>query len=208
MGIAPGLLGELDNHDVACLLTYSSTLEDMSKWVVADLLVWAELRAAHHAGQNSGRAFWDARDALWDELLDSCKMDLSKHTCYNMVATAHAFPWQRRRHTETLSFEHHRLLVARDEDEQEYWLDMAEAGGWSVARLRGALYGETEISPHVTVMSAPTLWPRERVERELDTIFTRRSQVEEIRTDVLQLIETIQGDYEHAQDHHSRPPRR
>jgi hypothetical protein len=145
VGVAPGLLRELNNEDVECLLTYSGTLDDMSKWVVADLMVWGEIQATQRVGANSGKVFWEVRDGIWDELLLACKMDISKHTAYNMVSTAKAFPWERRRHTKTLSFEHHRIVASRDNDQQEYWLDLAEAGEWSVAKLRHNYYSNWEI---------------------------------------------------------------
>jgi hypothetical protein len=202
VGVAPGLLKELTDHDVACLLTYSGTLEDMSKWVVSDLLVWAEEQVAAQVGARSGREFWDKRDAMWDDLLKLCKADISKHTAYNMAATARAFGWERRRHTATLSFEHHRLVSGRNPDEQEYWLDMTEAGEWSVARLRGALYGEGEhFTPNLTVMSTPEFWPPERVEREVYAAFglpTRYDTVEHIK----RLVEQIKGDLQREYQNH------
>jgi hypothetical protein len=196
VGVAPGLLRELNNEDVECLLTYSGTLDDMSKWVVADLMVWGEIQATQRVGANSGKVFWEVRDGIWDELLLACKMDISKHTAYNMVSTAKAFPWERRRHTKTLSFEHHRIVASRDNDQQEYWLDLAEAGEWSVAKLRHNYYSNADpLSPTITVMSTPRdLWPIERVEREVYDAFalpTRWDTVERIKLLILQVKEEI-----------------
>jgi hypothetical protein len=198
VGVAPGLLRELTNDDVECLLTYSGTLEDMSKWTLADLMVWGEMRAIQQVGTDSGRHFWDMRDAIWNQLLAACKSDISKHTAYNMVSTAKAFPWERRRHTQTLSFEHHRIVASRDDEQQDYWLDLAEEGEWSVARLRHNYYANADpMSPTITVMSTPhpkDTWPIERIEREVYDAFalpTRWDVVERVKRIVLQIKEEL-----------------
>jgi hypothetical protein len=196
VGVAPGLLRELTNDDVECLLTYSGTLEDMSKWTLADLMVWGEIQAANRVGVASGKVFWEVRDAIWDELLAACKADISKHTAYNMVSTAKAFPWERRRHTKTLSFEHHRIVASRDNEQQEYWLDLAEAGEWSVAKLRHNYYSNADpMTSTITVMSTPKdLWPEYRVEKEVYEAFslpTRYDTVQRIVRLVQQVKEEI-----------------
>lgn len=209
VGVNPGLLRELTNQDVECLLTYAGTLDDMSRWVVADLLVWAEERAAEQTGSRSGRIFWDARDKLWEGLLMACKMDISKYTAYNMVSTARAFPWQRRRHTRTLSFEHHRLVSGREPDEQEYWLDLADDGEWSVHQLRTHLYSQGDpLTPNLSVVLTPhNPWPEERVEKEVYAAFslsTRYDTVEAIKQLVNRIIEEIRNEYQNTKNNGRR----
>lgn len=55
-------------------------------------------------------------------------------TLMNMVYVASRFAPSRRR--ETLSWSHHAELAARDEDDQDHWLERAEAERWSVRDLR------------------------------------------------------------------------
>jgi hypothetical protein len=174
---------------------YAGTLEDMSKWTVADLLVWGELQAAEKIGADSGQKYWEERDLWWTNILAACKMDISRHTAYNMAATARAFPWARRRHTRVLSFEHHRVVTSREEEEQDQWLDMAEDGEWSVSKLRTRLYSQGDpLSPRISVMSAPKdSWPEQRVYKEVYYAFslpTRWDTVEYIK----ELVNQIKGD--------------
>jgi hypothetical protein len=207
VGVAPGLLNKLSDTDVGYLLMYSGVLDDMSKWVVADLLVWGEMRVAREVNASSGREYWDARDKMWGEILSNCKMDISKHTAYNMAATARAFPWERRRHTATLSFEHHRLLSGKEHDEQEYWLDMTEDCEWSVHRLRGKLYGEGDpLAPRQTVMSTPQdFWPEQRVEKEVYAAFSLPTRYDTVQR-IIQLVQQIKEEIVNEQaNRHSYP---
>jgi hypothetical protein len=201
VGVAPNLLAELSDADVGYLLVYAGSLEDVSKWTVADLLVWAEQRAATNVGTTSGREFWDARDRLWDEILANCKMDVGKHAAYNMAATARAFPWERRRHTATLSFEHHRLVSSREEDEQEHWLDMAEDGEWSVRKMRARFYGGGDpLLPKVTVMSTSQpreLWPIQRVEREVYDAFALPTRYDTVQR-IIEVVQQIKDELQRA----------
>jgi hypothetical protein len=199
VGVAPGLLKELTNDDVECLLTYSGTLEDMSKWTLADLMVWGEMQATQQVGVSSGKVFWEVRDKIWGELLASCKADISHHTCYNMVSTAKAFPWERRRHTKTLSFEHHRIVASRDNEQQEYWLDLAEEGEWSVARLRHNYYANADpLTPTITVMSTPhDPWPEYRVEKEVYDAFSLPTRYDVVQR-VIRLVQEIKEEISNA----------
>jgi hypothetical protein len=199
VGVAPGLLKELTNDDVECLLTYSGTLEDMSKWTLADLMVWGEMQAVAKVGVNSGKVFWEVRDKIWGELLAACTADISHHTCYNMVSTAKAFPWERRRHTKTLSFEHHRIVASRDNEQQEYWLDLAEEGEWSVARLRHNYYANADpLTPTITVMSTPhDPWPEYRVEKEVYDAFSLPTRYDVVQR-VIRLVQEIKEEISNA----------
>ncbi len=166
VGLRPDVRDALTNEDAEQLLVSSGALEDVSRWILADVLVWAENKAAATIGNHSSREFWDERDRLWDLVLNSCKSDISKHTCYNLAACAKAWPHERRRYSETISFEHHRILTGRDEEEQEYWIDLASDGGWSVKRLRNQLFGGHDPLLPVAVMSTPVeLWPTENAYR-------------------------------------------
>lgn len=55
-------------------------------------------------------------------------------TLMNMVYVASRFEISRRR--ENLSWSHHETIAALDHDDQDRWLDQAEANRWSVADLR------------------------------------------------------------------------
>lgn len=128
VGVMPSYLPTLTKHDATMLAVFSSTMEDAANWILADLLVWVEDKAG------------EDRDAQWADLLKACGREYSLGTLLNMRATARAFPWERRRHSEVLKFRHHRLLVPYPTEEQEQWLDQAEAGEWSSARLEQELY--------------------------------------------------------------------
>jgi hypothetical protein len=59
---------------------------------------------------------------------------LDYQTLRNYAAVARRYEMSRRR--DNLSFQHHAELCAFDDAEQDYWLDAAEAGGWSRNELR------------------------------------------------------------------------
>lgn len=139
-GIVPAYRNQLTVYDANCLAVFAGSVDDISSWVYADLLVWAEQKAKQMAKLN-GSDPWRKRDQLWDELTMRCKKEYSQHTRLNMKAVAVAFPFERRRHTEILSFAHHRLLTSRSREEQEYYLDRAESEQWSTARLAAELHG-------------------------------------------------------------------
>lgn len=197
VGLAPTVSDDLTSFDAEMLLTYSGTLDDISRWVIADLLVWGEQVAEREIGNRNSREYWRKRDGVWDAMLRVCKTDMSKHTAYNMAACAKAWPWGRRRHTETISFEHHRVLVSRNGEDQEYWLDLAEAGGWSVKRLRSQLFGDNDPLAPVAVMSKPIeLWPDDRIQREmLDHL---RGYWDVPFDAIEELLNKMRGEYEDA----------
>jgi hypothetical protein len=59
---------------------------------------------------------------------------LDYQTVRNYAWVARRFELSRRR--DTLSFQHHAEVASMPPDEQDYWLDRAEAGNWSRNRLR------------------------------------------------------------------------
>ena len=141
VGIPPDWRSQLTTYDATMLLVYSESLADISEWVLSDLLCWVEERLVDKLGGiSSGRAFWDERDKRWKELVRTSKRSLAHGTLYNMKATAKAFPWLRRRHSDTIGYEHHRLVSAMPDNQQDHWLDEAQANGWSSYDLRLRLY--------------------------------------------------------------------
>ena len=186
----------LTKTDVEHLLVYSGVLEDISNWVLADLLVWGEeLAYAEVGNREPSQKFWDARDQVWGEMLRFCKKNTTKSAAYHLVATAKAWPYERRRHTTCISFEHHRLLSGYPPDQQEYWMDVAEAGEWSSAKLRQSLY--SGIDPLVVANTPPhveytPLWTRERMDREINLLGYDWEQIGDVMDIVMRLI----GDYE------------
>lgn len=196
VGIAPDILAALTPYDMSCLLMYSSTLDDIGRWIMADLLALGEAQVAQRLRTNKGREFWDARDQLWNDMLRNCKSDIAKHTAYNMAACARAWPHQRRRHTRFVSFEHHRLLINQPPAAQDDWLDLVEAGEWSVSRLRRELYsGQAPVPlPPMEIVYPTPLWTPERVEQVV------RNLPRLDHTTVTQLINTILKEiYTHEQ---------
>jgi hypothetical protein len=86
-----------------------------------------------------------------------------KVTLLDYARVARRVPRSRRR--TALSFTHHQLVAAMEPDEQEEWLDRAEANRWSVEEFRGAL-------------------------REPDALPTRRDR-SRARVEVLELVEDV-----------------
>lgn len=65
---------------------------------------------------------------------------LSYQTLRNYAWIARRFPASRRR--DALSMQHHAVVAAMSDEEQEAWLEHAEREGWSVSRLKNALRAE------------------------------------------------------------------
>jgi hypothetical protein len=128
----------LTQQDVGQLATYAGALDDLSRWVLADLLVWAEQQTGRTHQGRMDQAYYTKRDAAWRELLKLARRDYHPHTVLQMVQTAKAWPYERRR--ANVSFEHHRLLNSRPPHEQDEYLDMAEFAELSCSQLREALY--------------------------------------------------------------------
>lgn len=195
----------LTKTDVEHLLVYSGVLDDISNWVLADLLVWGENQAIGTLHVQHGVDFWAARDHIWEEMLRFCKKTISKSSCYHLAATARAWPYERRRTGPRLSFEHHRLLAGMSEDRQEYWMDVCEAGEWSAARLRQSLHKDIDpLEPPVVANTPPVtpLWTSDDVEREIVKIWDKNfflyhhDQPEAYVKDFRILINRVIGEYE------------
>lgn len=171
VGISPGCLTTLTRYDAHMLAIYSASLSDISTWVFADLLVWAEERVAQRWGKNN-QQFWTKRNEAWDQLMTLHKKEYSRHTLYNMRATAKAWPWTRRRHTDVLSFEHHRLLVGMDKSDQDELLNMAQDLEWPASRLRQQIWNmrsgpedwSGEVDYEKEEVKADILWSAEDIE--------------------------------------------
>ena len=150
VGVMPAYLPALTKYDASMLAIVSSTMEDAANWILADLLVWVEDKlAGERAAQDDA---WNIeRDRRWVDLLHACGREYTLGTLLNMRATARAFPWERRRHSEVLKFRHHRLLVPYLPEEQETWLDQCEAGAWSSAELERRLYWCREDGQRVAI---------------------------------------------------------
>ncbi|WP_063753646.1 LmbU family transcriptional regulator [Kutzneria sp. 744] len=64
-------------------------------------------------------------------------VNLSYQTLRNYAWVARRFPLERRR--AQLSFQHHSEIASLPDDEQEQWLDEAEARSWTTKQLRSAV---------------------------------------------------------------------
>lgn len=73
----------------------------------------------------------------------------SKATLQEYARVAQRFPPPRRRLI--LSFSHHQLVAAREPEEQEEWLDRAEANRWSKEELHGMLRAALPVRQTVPV---------------------------------------------------------
>jgi hypothetical protein len=63
-------------------------------------------------------------------------------TLYNWVSVCQSVDFSRRR--EKLSFSHHVEVAKLTAEQQTYWLEQAELGGWAVARLRRSIRAAME----------------------------------------------------------------
>ena len=134
VGIAPAWTRSLTQDDANQCALYCGTLSDVSSWTFADLLVWAEDKAPD----------LEYRRSYWNQLCQISKRTYAPHSLLNLAAVARAFPWERRRHTDVLSFRHHRLVVSMSTSRQEYWLDMAQDMNWSSRRMEMEIRDERE----------------------------------------------------------------
>lgn len=185
----------LTKTDVEHLLVYSGVLEDVSSWVLADLLVWGEEVATTRSGTHKGKEFWTERDDIWSEMLRFCKSNLSKSAAYHMSATAKAWPYARRRQTHAISFEHHRLLSGYPQEQQEHWMDICEAAEWSAAKLRQSLYSTIDPLVVTNTTDLPSL-PRQWTDGRVGDLLNLYRMPEETREEVHKLIMSIVEEYE------------
>jgi hypothetical protein len=102
---------------------------------------WADL--GMQLGRLTGCAQWCLGD-WWraGENRAGCRavveqMGFKRSTLYNWGSVCGAFEISRRR--EVLSFSHHEAATVAPENERERWLDLAEAEGWSVTKLRAEI---------------------------------------------------------------------
>src|SRR3954470_23447442 len=90
-----------------------------TQWWLGDWLVFGRMKY--------GRRYKDAIAAT----------GLDYQTLRNYAMVARRFPPQRRH--SALTFGHHAEVCALGDDAQDYWLDIAAAGGWSRNELRRRL---------------------------------------------------------------------
>src|SRR3954451_21175465 len=93
-----------------------STYASASAWWLGDWLIFGRMKYA--------RRYKDAVAATGLDYL----------TLRNYAVVARRFEASRRR--QTLSFQHHADLCAMSDEEQDRWLDLAAAGGWTRTELR------------------------------------------------------------------------
>lgn len=153
-GLPPGIRESLSTQDAEMLCVYSETLSDVSSWVLADLLLWAEDRVAADLGTRIGVEFYTRRDEAWTQLMRLTKREYTQATLRNMRAVARAFPYERRRISSIISFKHHRLLVSFPDDAQDYYLDLCEDYEWNSVQLERHLYNQRNDIDHVSQEAA------------------------------------------------------
>jgi hypothetical protein len=88
---------------------------------------------------------------------------LDYQTVRNYAWVARRFELSRRR--DTLSFQHHAEVASMPPADQDYWLDLAEAGGWSRNRLRQEIKN-ARCAAKAIQMKEESVLPRIVVNRE------------------------------------------
>ena len=126
-------LDKLTRQDVESLAVYSGVVDSMGKWLLADLLLAAELKFPNDL---------ETRYAAMDQICKLAQAELAYSTRRRYIAAARMFPLSRRR--ERLTIQHHMELVGTDltHEQVEDALDLAENGGdepLSVAAMRMAI---------------------------------------------------------------------
>jgi hypothetical protein len=101
-----------------------SAISDSSAWCLGDWLIY-------------GQTEFSDRYRIAVE-----RVGLDYQTLRNYAWVARKYPLARRR--PELSFQHHAELASVEPDEQDRWLELAAAGGWSRNRLRSELRGRPE----------------------------------------------------------------
>jgi hypothetical protein len=139
VGICPEVRRGLTEREIELIAVYSETLSDVSLWTLADLLL--EIYERCKKEYPNKKEMTIRRNHLWEQLIrNACKREWNLHTAYNICRTAAAFPFEKRRHTDAISFEHHRLLCGVPEEDRDEWFEKIESWRWTTAKLRYELY--------------------------------------------------------------------
>ncbi|MFI0374185.1 LmbU family transcriptional regulator [Actinomadura sp. 1N219] len=99
-----------------------AVIADASAWWLGDWLLYGQARYPDR----------------YQRAID--RTGLSYQTLRNYAWIARRFPVSRRR--DTLSMQHHAVVAALSDDEQEIWLELAERESWSVNRLKSRVRAE------------------------------------------------------------------
>lgn len=125
-----------DEHTmIACFL---GQLGDVGAWGRGDQVVRVQDDTAKLHKRNTD-TYNDAITTRYTELLKLYRT-VELKTILNNAATARTWPLATRRQTDTIGYGHHETLNSLTPEEREYYLDMADAGEWTVARLRHELW--------------------------------------------------------------------
>lgn len=87
---------------------------------------------------------------------------------------------------ENLSFGHHQAVAALEPDQQQYWLEQASAGQWSISRLRKAMRPDTEPTKRDSFASFVASQIRDVRRLDRPALESRVNQLEELLTQMKQ----------------------
>ncbi|GIJ46862.1 hypothetical protein Val02_37480 [Virgisporangium aliadipatigenens] len=136
--------------------THLSRIIDTSSWCLGDWLVFGKRRY-----QDRYRRAVDA-------------VGLDYQTLRNYAWVAGRFELSRRR--ESLSFQHHAEVAALPAETQDYWLDVAQEGGWSRSALRRAV---RDAARRASAGSASVALPRVLVPQDNVELWRRAARYAE-----------------------------
>lgn len=141
VGLNPAALpAMLTPAEHTALATYLGTLDDLGAWGRGDQVVIVQNEVRKIAKNWTQQQYGEAIQARYAELMKLYR-SIELKTLLNNASTARTWPHNERRQTSTLGYGHHEALNSRSPEEREYYLDMAEAAGWTVSQLRAELFG-------------------------------------------------------------------
>lgn len=121
----------MDKTEWMADLDKAYTLERQAPWLVADIMVTGLDTFCHNRNDVAN---------LYDEVSE--QLEVARTTLMNYASVARKFPPHMRR--QRLSLGHHVVVLGLDDSEAEYWLDQAEAGGWSIGKLQAEMRSTPE----------------------------------------------------------------
>jgi hypothetical protein len=136
---------EITRNEHIIIATYLGTIDDVGSWGRGDQVVRIQNDLAKQYGKKTER--YNAELAARINELLTLYRNVSYKTLENNATTARSWPFATRWQTPTLGFSHHYVLNSFTEAEREYYMDMAEVGKWSVARLQEELFNKRGATP-------------------------------------------------------------
>jgi len=126
------------------LAIHLGTLGDVAPWGRGDQVVRIQDDLAKKHGRKTD-AYNEAIAARYTELATLYRVEVK--TMMNNANTARQWPFATRWQTLSIGYAHHEGLNSLTPTERQFYLQEADAGGWSVAKLRFELWEKRGATP-------------------------------------------------------------